>query len=308
MTDGNDPRALVMFVDDDEDLLCALQRKFRRSVHGVVTANSPETAMERLRGDGHCVAAVFADQYMPHGSGTDLLYRIREVSPFTVRGLMTGRPDLALAQDAVNSGIAEFFVVKPFREGELERVVKNALEAYGKKMSDRRTLESIRAETLLDPLTGLGNRRYLEEHFRRMISSAGRRRESFAVLFLDIDNFKAINDGSGHDAGDDVLREVSGSLRRTCRAHDVVTRFGGDEFVILMERASVDDAAALLRRIGKIAMRTERCAPVREITLSAGIAMFPDDGSDEDELLHAADAAMYRRKCQKPKNIDRKGT
>jgi diguanylate cyclase (GGDEF)-like protein len=149
-----------------------------------------------------------------------------------------------------------------------------------------------------DALTGLPNRALLSDRFSQLIVQARRHATQLGVLFIDLDNFKLVNDSMGHAGGDDLLREVARRLQSAVRAGDTVARISGDEFaVILTDLARPDDAALVAQKI------IERLAAPMQVrgheifvTASIGISAFPADGDDVEALLGAADAAMYRAK------------
>lgn len=151
--------------------------------------------------------------------------------------------------------------------------------------------EALRRQAIRDPLTGVFNRRYMEETLEREIHRAARQKTMIGVVLLDLDHFKAYNDTLGHAAGDDLLRTAASIMQRAVRADDVVCRFGGDEFVIIMPDASADvveqRAQDLHNALGQLP------SPV---TASIGIAIYPGDASAGKDLLVAADGALYRAK------------
>jgi diguanylate cyclase (GGDEF)-like protein/PAS domain S-box-containing protein len=149
-----------------------------------------------------------------------------------------------------------------------------------------------------DTLTGLPNRFLMFDRLNQLLVRAARYRSSFAILFIDLDGFKRINDSRGHDVGDLVLRGVADRLSESLRAADTVARIGGDEFVILLESLRAGpDAIALAERI-RSAVGVPFALPGGDatVTVSVGIGVYPDDGLDAEELLKAADVAMYRAK------------
>jgi diguanylate cyclase (GGDEF)-like protein len=154
-------------------------------------------------------------------------------------------------------------------------------------------------QTMRDSLTGLYNRRPLEDSLQREISRARRNKSPVGVMAIDADHFKRINDSLGHDAGDSVLRELARALSASVRDCDVVCRAGGEEFVILlpdMGQAELMRRAEVLRQgieNSSIAAGTD----VVRVTVSIGIAMFPEHGATEGELLREADAALYQAKA-----------
>ena len=149
-----------------------------------------------------------------------------------------------------------------------------------------------------DGLTGLSNRATMRDRLDGALAMARRRRAPIAVLFLDIDNFKRINDTLGHAVGDEVLQLVAQRLEGVLRHSDTVSRHGGDEFLVLLtEVAHASDAAAIATKmIGAIAEPAHLVGHVLNLTASIGVAIFPDDGADASVLISRADAAMYRAK------------
>ena len=152
----------------------------------------------------------------------------------------------------------------------------------------------------LDALTQLPTRAMLRDRFDHAVAHAKRRGWRFAVLFLDLDNFKALNDLHGHAFGDEVLRRVAESLISAVRHEDTVSRHGGDEFIILLtELSQPSDALAIAEKlIAAVSTPTELHGHTVSVTASVGIAMYPDDGEDADTLIALADAAMYASKRQ----------
>jgi diguanylate cyclase (GGDEF)-like protein/PAS domain S-box-containing protein len=145
-----------------------------------------------------------------------------------------------------------------------------------------------------DALTGLPNRVMLRERFEFAIAHAGRTRSGFAVLFIDLDRFKQINDSLGHAFGDRVLVEVAERLKHNLRQIDTAARLGGDEFVLLLNQVDSQGAETAARRVLADIVRPVRVDEMSfALTASIGIAMYPDDGADMDELIKNADSAMY---------------
>lgn len=153
----------------------------------------------------------------------------------------------------------------------------------------------LQASAIGDSLTGLRNRAAFVDHLRMAVERARRSGTRFGLLYLDLDDFKAVNDTLGHAAGDAMLREVAARLKEVLRAAEVAARLGGDEFVVLAETGN--DFEILARRITAALERPYtlggRPVPIRA---SIGVAAFPEAGADADALLHAADAAMYAAK------------
>jgi diguanylate cyclase (GGDEF)-like protein len=159
--------------------------------------------------------------------------------------------------------------------------------------------EELREQAIHDPLTGLCNRRYLEDNLGRELHRARRRNSPLCVVMLDLDNFKPFNDTFGHDAGDSMLRELAHALCEKLRKSDIACRYGGDEFVLVLPDSSLADARQRLEQIRVLVkerpIRHGSSAP-DALTLSAGVAAAPEHGSTVSELLHAADMALLAAK------------
>lgn len=169
----------------------------------------------------------------------------------------------------------------------------------GLSIANIRLRDALRTQSVKDPLTGLYNRRYLEETLEREIRRASRAQLMLGILMIDLDYFKKFNDTYGHEAGDAVLREAAALLARSIRAEDTVCRFGGEEFVILLPTANLDAACM---RAESIRAKLREVTVMHQgqslgmITMSVGVSAFPEHGSSSKELLAAADAALYRAK------------
>lgn len=168
-------------------------------------------------------------------------------------------------------------------------------------ISDRKAAEEhLRNLALYDSLTGLANRSLLAARFELALAGALRNREQLGLLFIDLDNFKAINDTLGHSAGDEVLQEVARRLKGLFRASDTICRTGGDEFLVVVHSVTdqTDAARAAEKVIDALAPAMEFWKNGVSVTPSIGIAIYPRDGEDMDTLMRNADTAMYRAKQQ----------
>ncbi|GAB3380521.1 putative bifunctional diguanylate cyclase/phosphodiesterase [Massilia agri] len=166
-------------------------------------------------------------------------------------------------------------------------------------ISERKRAEDrVRHQAEHDPLTGLPNRALFLDRMHHALATWRRQRDNFAVLFLDLDRFKAINDNNGHQAGDAVLREVAARLRGCVRRVDTISRLGGDEFVVLLaDIGGADQAAHVAQAVMQaVARPVEVGESLFTLSASIGVAICPTDGTDVDTLMHHADVAMYHAK------------
>ena len=290
----------ILLIDDDEDdyvVTRDLLSEARGLKHTLQWIPSYEEAIQRFCENKHDIYLV--DYRLGEHTGLDLLYKA------SCRGcrapiiLLTGEGDHETDLKAMKAGAADYLVKGEISAPLLERSIRYAIER-------KRTEERIYHMAFYDSLTELPNRILFQDRLRLAIANAERYKHMSAVLFLDIDNFKRINDTFGHFLGDRLLKEVAGrlsSIMRKCDsvmrdAPDLFARLGGDEFTVLLNVISdLEDAAKVATRINEtISMPFNLDGYEIFITSSIGIAIYPLDGEEIDSLLKNADAAMYHAK------------
>jgi diguanylate cyclase (GGDEF)-like protein len=282
----------VLLVEDnpgDAGLVERLLRRAGDTRYLIEVAPSLAKAMEALRHDSFDVALV--DLSLPDAHGIDCIREVQSAAPNTPIVVLSGFSDEPLALQAVQAG-AQDYLVKGEVEGRiLRRSIRYAIE---RKLSEERLAFLAHH----DQLTGLGNRSLFRERLGRAISKARRTGCRMAVLFLDLDRFKTVNDSLGHDVGDMLLEGVAERLLACLRDLDTVARLGGDEFAILLEEVSRErDAPTVAQRILD-ALSSPFDFNGHEIVVSGsiGVSFFPDNGDSMGQLLRAADSALYRAK------------
>ncbi|MFZ0092955.1 MAG: PleD family two-component system response regulator [Pseudolabrys sp.] len=192
------------------------------------------------------------------------------------------------------------YLLRPVEQNEMLARVRTQIKKrrYTERLRDN--VQTSIELAITDGLTGLFNRRYMETHLGTLVEQAATRNKPIAVLVVDIDYFKAINDGHGHDAGDDVLREFALRIRKAIRNIDLACRYGGEEFVIVMPETDMAVATIvaerLRRRIASEPFVIEQGARSLEVTISIGIAAPSGAGDNAATILKRADQALYRAK------------
>ena len=182
---------------------------------------------------------------------------------------------------------------------DVQRLASALAEQLSLAVGNLRLQETLRSGSERDPLTDLYNRRHLEISLQRELARAQRHGFPVSLIMLDVDHFKSFNDTNGHEAGDEVLRNVAHVLKRHTRAEDVACRYGGEEFLVVLPACPVDDAYAKAEAIREAIAQLHvfsRGIALPRITASLGIACYPEDGERMEDLISEADAALYRAK------------
>lgn len=212
--------------------------------------------------------------------------------------LIAEEQDRARVVRGLDLGVNDF-IMRPVERNELAARVRTQIRRHRYANELRDSVNNTLALAVTDELTGLYNRRYFERHLTIMLEKAREQSRNMAVMLLDMDFFKSVNDTHGHDAGDAVLKEFALRLRRNIRGVDLACRFGGEEFVVLMPDTDMRQAEGVAERV-RAAVAEARFAVGGEVTLpitvSVGVAMSEAEGDTPDQVIKRADIALYRAK------------
>jgi diguanylate cyclase (GGDEF)-like protein len=287
---------VVLLVEDSAAIRALVRRMLVAGGHTVVEAARGADALALCRERQPDV--VLLDVEMPEMSGWDVLAAMK-ADPATSDVpvvFLTGHSDTAAMVDGLRLG-AHDYLRKPCEPTELLARVQAA--ARVKRLQDelRQRNQELDLLSRTDALTGLRNRRHVEEYLARLVSLARRHAEPIAVLVADIDHFKSVNDRHGHDAGDAVLREVAGRMVDSVRLEDMVGRWGGEEFLVVLPNTAAQGAAELAERLRQV-VAGEPCrlpdGGTLPVTISLGCAASVIDSAAA--LVKAADEALYEAK------------
>ena len=215
--------------------------------------------------------------------------------PILLIAEVTDRPRVVRGLDL---GVNDF-IMRPVERNEFSARVRTQIRRHRYAAELRQSVSNTMAMAVTDELTGLYNRRYFDRHLNLMLDKAREQDRDMALMLIDMDFFKAVNDGHGHDIGDAVLREFSQRLRRNIRGVDLACRFGGEEFVVLMPDTDYRQAQAVAERVR--AAVAERPFAVEQktslsVTCSVGVALNEHDTDTPESILKRADIALYRAK------------
>ena len=297
----------VLIAEDDPVTLRELEVLLAQWGYEPITCSNGEAAWQILCRDDPPPMAVI-DWIMPGIDGVKLCQQVREQrsEPYTYIILLTVKDRKEDVIQGLEAG-ADDYVTKPF----------NALELRARLNTGRRIVElqreliaareELRMQATHDWLTGLWNRKAVLDILERELNRATRKETSVAVIMVDLDKFKPVNDTYGHLAGDSVLREAARRMRSAVRAYDAVGRFGGDEFLIVLSECDESSALRLAERLN-IVLSEPFPLPNSDVCLhlggSFGVATaFGISNTTADELIRAADAALYRAKNSKTERI-----
>jgi diguanylate cyclase (GGDEF)-like protein len=298
----------ILIADDDLTSRLVLVGVLRKWGHEVVATLDGAQAWEAMqRPDAPALAIL--DWMMPGLPGVEVCRRVRglpsDQPPYLI--LLTAKGEKADIVAGLEAG-ADDYLSKPFDPGELRARVdvgRRIIELQARLLEAR---DALAHEATHDPLTGALNRRAFADVLTRAISEERRHHDGLALGICDLDEFKAVNDTHGHQVGDEVLVGIVRLITGSLRGHDILGRYGGDEFVVLARHARDADAGMLFERLR--AAVADHPIPTKAgdvaITLSFGVSGWTE-GQTEDELLAAADAALYRAKSAGRNRVDLAG-
>ena len=288
----------MLVVADDGDLRALIVEALDASRYHVDTAASAEAMLDRLNNCDYDIAIL--DVVLPGMDGVEALRQVKGTWPDLDVLMMTRYASMDLLVDLMKAGAAEL-LAKPVNAEHLLLLVEKTLY--------RRRLERTASErdhfahlSRMDGLTGVYNHRFLQQILDAELPRANRYKHAMCLLMIDVDDFKRYNDVNGHPAGDKMLRQLADLLSDQTRAADFVARYGGEEFaVVLTETDKVGGTVFAERLVETVASQhfeSEQSQPNGQVTVSVGLACYPDDASSKVNLIERADVALYTAKTE----------
>jgi diguanylate cyclase (GGDEF)-like protein len=282
-----------LIADDDPDFRRMLVRRAERMGVDISEVSDGTKAIEALRSSSFDV--LILDLYMPGQTGLEVFEAARRLDPEIQALVLTGNATVETAVDALRSGAYDY-LVKPLESlAVFELSLTRALEHRHLLRENARLFAEVERLAITDPLTGLFNRHKLNESLVVEVERGLRYDRPLAAIMIDLDDLKRINDRLGHPMGDMVLKQVAQGIRSQIRKVDIATRYGGDEFLILLPEADVAEAKRVADRIYH---RIQEVPFEGDLPISAsiGVAQLASDVETPDSFLHEVDRALYESK------------
>jgi diguanylate cyclase (GGDEF)-like protein len=294
----NSTKTLLLIEDNLGDA-----RLLREMLNGQTSFNTQLTQLESMMAaEAHlakrAVDIILLDLGLPDAQGLEAIRRTHAAAPGIPLVVLTGLDDESLAVQALQLGAQDYLIKGQIETRGLLRALRYAVERKTMESAALAMARQMAHSAEHDFLTGLPNRMLLNDRIGQAIALARRHTRKAAVLFLDLDGFKHINDSLGHPVGDKLLQSVAKRLVACIRGSDSVSRQGGDEFVVLLlDLEHAEDAAVTARRmLEAVALPHSVDHHDLHVTASIGVSVYPDDGLDADTLIKNADTAMYQAK------------
>ena len=288
-TQKYEERPVVVLADDDPSIRLMIRHVLESEEFDIVEAADGIEAIKAV--EKHHPALVLLDAVMPGIDGFTTCKQLKDKGHTDVPVMMiTGLDDDASVERAYDVGAIDF-ITKPIKWAVLKHRVKSVVSTV---VAERK----VELLAYRDTLTNLPNRLLFADRLEHSIDRSARHRESLALLLIDMDDFKLVNDSFGHDAGDKLIKAVGDLLARSLRRADTVARLGGDEFAVIVEGIDgTDDAISIADNLSTILEHNVRLDEQETFTgASIGIAIYPEDGEDARTLLKNADTALFRAK------------
>ncbi|MEW4451778.1 diguanylate cyclase [Bremerella sp. JC817] len=285
----------IVLVEDNEAEARLTMQCLRRSAERPITLHHVTTLAEAIKFSREVpVDAFILDLGLPDSSGLDGIVRLKIAAPEPAIVVLTGHDDEHDALRSVRMG-AQLFVPKHEIAGHMHVMLRLVRQAVARQ---KQLLDAL-AQAHIDPLTSIANRRGLDSELERRMADFQRHNTPFCLAMIDVDHFKQINDRFGHEMGDHILMKLASKLVDHTRKTDLCTRFGGEEFAIVMSMTKLDEALEISKRIVQCIPKhfAQDLPEDTQVTVSCGVAEFLP-GDESRTLVHRADTALYAAKQQ----------
>lgn len=282
----------ILIADDDEEFRRILGRRTERLGLTYDEAKDGDQAVDLIRSTEFDV--LLLDLYMPSKTGLDVVSEAQEYDPDIQAIILTGGATIETAVKALRAGVYDY-LTKPLESlTQLDIVLRRALDRRRLIKENARLFSEVQRLAITDPLTGVYNRRKVDQTLLDEVERARRYNRPLSLIMLDLDKLKRINDTFGHSTGDQVLKMTADVIRNEVRSVDVAARIGGDEFLVLLPEADLQAASRVAKRVCSRISEME-CGEAR-ISVSAGVVQWSSELASAEDFLQVVDQAMYQAK------------
>lgn len=278
--------ANILIIEDNKEIAAVLETTLKEINYKVWIVSEPKEGLDLLRSN-HFVA-VITEVHSSKMNGIDVVRNVHKISPETNVIVLTFYSFIQAAIETMEAG-AYGYITKPLNTSEIRIILERAAERYF-LFSSSAEKDYYAQLAILDGLTGLYNRRYFKELMILEFSRVKRNPSPLSLLMVDVDNFKIYNDTKGHPAGDELLKKAAQVFKNCVRDVDLVCRYGGEEFMIMLSQTSKKAAQIVAERLR---VQISLYLPA---TVSIGVSTFPDDAQESQMLIEKADVALYQAK------------
>ncbi|MDC0535310.1 GGDEF domain-containing response regulator [Francisellaceae bacterium] len=290
---------IILIVEDNPDDTVAYTRYLKKMVQPekIVSFAYASEALEYI--SNQQIDCVLLDYQLPDISGVDFIHKLNKINlkliPPVV--MLTGSGDERVAVQALKAGAADYLIKGEVTAESLYRAISNAMDKATLLEQVKSQEQALKQRAYNDFLTGIPNRARFDELGKQALSRTERHYTHTAILMVDLDGFKNVNDTYGHDTGDELLKLVTTRFKNIIRNNDTPARLGGDEFALILENINTNELKAIA---SKLVSESEKEIIIQNnlisISSSIGISIYPDDGKDLADLLKKADIALYQAK------------
>lgn len=286
---GND--TTILYVEDEDGIREQLSRFLSYFSSTLYLAKDGKEGLESYK--KYLPDIVVSDIKMPKMNGIEMAKAIKAINPKQYIIFTTAHSESGFFMDAIDLQVYGY-ILKPINLEQLEEKLESIKEHLALKRYYDKHQEELKRKVYIDNLTQIYNRTYFEEQFAKEISRYGREGSPLSLIFMDIDNFKNLNDTYGHQAGDNVLKELATLVSKNIRKTDTFARWGGEEFAIIQPNTPIQNSKQAAQNLRKI-IKNHVFDDMLSVTCSFGISTFKDTDTKES-LMQRADKALYRAK------------
>lgn len=297
MTEAQE-RGRILIIEDEELIRELMVTVLEKDGYDVCWCRSAGEGLQKL--DEHFYNVIMVDLELSDERGMDLIETMHGMRPDSCVVAITSYPSIGAAVEALKKGAYDY-ISKPFAIETLRKMVTRAFERQG-MMEAAKERDHLRRLSTVDELTGLYNYRYFMEHLELEIGRAHRYSYPVSLMMIDLDDFKVYNDANGHIQGNELLKGIARLFRDSTRESDTVARYGGEEFAAILPHTDVAGAVGIAGRLRETVLggkfEKDDVLPRGKLTVSIGIASYPDHAGTSRELAELADRTLYRAKYE----------